>query len=61
MKEKPVYLCDFTGDGKPGACLQPAIWRVGKHDLCDFHAGFMYSTDYRHELPKRKSLTARVK
>lgn len=48
------YLCDFEGDGKPGACQKPAEWKVGKWNMCDFHKGFMYSVDYQNELPKPK-------
>jgi hypothetical protein len=51
-----IYLCDFMNDGKPGACQEPAEWRVRKSDLCDFHKGFMYAVDYQNELPKPRKL-----
>jgi len=50
---KTERLCDFEGDGKPGACLEPAPYSVKNKnhifDLCKFHCGFIMSTDYQHE------------
>ena len=55
------YLCDFAG-----VCLLPATVLVkvkngAAVELCDFHAGFMYSMDYFHVLCKPKKIKQEAK